>query len=188
MAEAEALKICSNGMILIGADAVVSFTDGTNESQTADAFYERTIRSALTEHRWNFSIGSYQASRDVEAPKTEFAYKYTLPAPILTIDKITPDWIEYELYAERTIHTDFKGELYVEGQYRIDETQMPDYFLEYVEARLAAKFAFPVVGDLVLAREMETLAKTYQLKAKAADSKQRKRVGIKKFPLIQVRG
>lgn len=188
MATAQALQICSNAMVLISADEVTSFTDGTNEARVASALYERTLRSALTEHRWNFCIDQFQASQRLAPAKSRFLKQYDLPSPILTLDRLTPDHIDYELFSERRILTDYDGELWVEGVWRVDETAMPDYFLEYMEYRLASKFAFPITADLSLAKEMESKADIFQKKAKAADSKQRKGVGIKKFPLIQVRG
>lgn len=188
MAESEALQICSNAMVLIAADSVVSFEDGTNESQVASALYERTVRSALCEQRWTFNTQSFQASKLVAPSDSDYKFKYQLPSPILTIDKLSPSHIQYELYAKRTIHTDYDGELWVDGQYRVDETEMPDYFLEYLEYRLAAKFAWPITSDQSVVTKMRAEAEIFMLKAKSADAKQRKKVGFKRFPLIQVRG
>lgn len=189
MAEAEALQICSRAMALINADNVVSFDDGTNEAQIADALYESTLRSVLTEHRWNFAVTQGQASKLLTPPGNRFALQYELPAPILAIDKIDPGHIEYELFASRKIYTSYDGEIWVEGVYRVDETQFPGYFTEYFEYRLAAKFAFPISADKGLAGTMQDAAKVYQKMAKSADSKQRKNVGFnKKFPLITARG
>lgn len=184
----DALAICSRAMVLISADNVTSFTDGTNESQVAAALYEPTLKSCLTEHRWNFAVLPGQASKLVDKPKQGFAFQYELPAPILSIDKVTPDHIPYELYANRKIFTDYDGEVWIDGIYRVDETAMPAYFIEYLEYRLAAKFAFPITADKTLAQAMSDSSKVHQKMAKSADSKQRKGVGIKKFPLILVRG
>lgn len=188
MATPEALRICSNAMTLIAADSVVSFTDGTNESQVAVALYERTLRACLTEHRWNFTIDQFQASQLVTKPKKKWSKQYQLPSTVLVIDKIYPEYIDYDLQSGKRILTNYDGELMVEGVWRVDESQMPDYFLEYLEFRLAAKFAFPITSDMSLAGSMADMAKQAQLRAKSADSKQRKGVGIKSFPLVDVRG
>lgn len=188
MAEHDALEICSRSMVLIGADNVISFEDGTNEAQVAAALYESTLRSALTEHRWNFAINQYQAAKLVAAPSVGYACQYELPAPILTIDRVIPGHIKYELFAQRKVYTSYDGELWVEGVFRVDESHFPGYFTEYLEYRLAAKFAFPVTADKGVAQAMQDAAKIYQKAAKAADSKQRKGVGIKNFSLIDVRG
>lgn len=188
MNKAEALKICSNAMVLIGADAVVDFNDGTNESQIAAALYEGTVRAVLTEHRWSFATTQGQASKLLTSPRSRFKLQYELPAPILSIDRIDPSHIRYDLYASRKIYTDYDGEVWVEGVYRVDETVFPGYFREYLEYRLAAKFAFPITADKGLAAAMVGEMMNYQKRAKSADSKQRKGVGIKRFPLIDVRG
>lgn len=188
MAISEALEICSRSMVLIGADNVISFEDGTNESQVSAALYESTLRSVLTEHRWNFATNQFQAAKLLTPPNVQYAHQYELPAPILTIDKVNPEHIKYELFSGRKIFTSFDGDLWVEGIFRVDESQFPGYFTEYLEYRLAAKFAFPITADKGITQAMQDASKVFQKSAKAADSKQRKGVGFKNFSLITVRG
>lgn len=183
-----ALGICSRAMALIGADNVNSFDDGTNEAQISSALYESTLVSALTEHRWNFATVQAQAVKLAQAPEDRFAIQYELPNPILTIDLVSPDRYPYELFSDRRIMTDYDGDLWVEGVFRVDESKLPGYFIEYLEYRLATKFAFPITADKGLAGSMQDLADRHQKRAKSADSKQRKGIGFKKFPLIQARG
>lgn len=187
MSTAQAISICSRAMTLIGADPVIDFDDGTTEAQVSSALYESTLRSVLTEHRWNFTIKQIQASKLSTTPSVGYQFKYSLPSPVLSIDKIIPMNISYELYASNEIHTDYDGELWVEGQFRVDESEFKDYFSEYLEYRLASKFAFPITADPTLASSMSDQASRHQKLAKSADSKQRKGVGFKRFSLVDVR-
>lgn len=190
MATDDALEISSRAMALLNADPVVQFDDGTNEAQLAAAFYEPTLVAALTEHRWNFACLQKQATKLVTPPSNKWALQYQLPANLLSLDNISPDTIQYELYAKQKLYTSYDGEIWVEGMFRVDETDMPPYFVEYFEYRLAAKFAFPISGDKSLAGAMESGAEKYKKLAKLADSKQRQGVGFKKnrLSLITARG
>lgn len=189
MAAEDSLLICSRALALINADNVVSFDDGTNEAQLSSIFYEPTLLSTLSEHRWNFAVKQAQMAKVAEAPDDRFSVQYDFPSQLLNIHDIYPDNIKYEIFGRRVL-TNYDGELWVEGMFRVDESIMPFYFTEYLEYRLAAKFAFPITGDKALAQAMESASNIYQKKAKLADSKQRKGVGFKsnQFSLVTVRG
>jgi hypothetical protein len=182
-----ALSICSSALILIGADTIETFEDGTNEALVAAQLYDNTLKSCLTEHRWNFAVDQKQASKLSTAPDNKWGVQYQLPSGLLMLDNTDPDWLKYELYNSERLYTDFDGELWIEGLFRVDESLFPYPFREYLEYRLAAKFAIPVADDEVLADRMLAQAEAYQRKAKLADSKQRKGVGFKRFPFTQVR-
>lgn len=189
MAESDALEISSRAMALIGADVVVEFDDGTAEASVASQLYESTLRAALTDHRWNFATQLHQCSKLVEAPPSRFSLQYQIPSNMLSIHRLEPDRIDYDLFGDK-IYTSYDGELWAEGVYRVDETLMPAYFVEYFEFRLAEKFAFPITADKNLAGAMGGQAEKFKRMARLADSKQRKGIGIlpNRFPLINVRG
>jgi hypothetical protein len=187
MNTALAVDICSSALVLIGADTIDTFEDGTNEALVAAKLYDNTVKSCLTEHRWNFAVDQKQASKLTAAPADKWSVQYQLPAGLLQLDDTNPNWIKYELYNSERLYSDFDGELWIEGTYRVDESLFPFAFREYLEYRLAAKFAIPVADDEVLADRMLSQAEAYQRKAKQADSKQRKGVGFKRFPFTGVR-
>ncbi len=188
MATADAVRLSKNALLLIGADEITSFTQGTNEAKVADAFYETTVGATLAERRWNFSVLQEQASLDVATPPNKWGYSYTLPAGLIKIHRVDPEWIPYELYGSQKLYTSYNGELYIDGQFRVDEEDFPDYFNEYLEARLAMKFVIPITDDEAKLTSITKLANELGRKARTADAQQRKGVGFKRFPITDARG
>ena len=188
MSEAEAVQISSNALLLIGADTINSFTDGTNEATVAAALYDRTVNAVLAEKRWNFTVFQRQASKLVAEPESKWQVAYVLPSTIIRIHRVDPEFIRYELYGGNQILTNFDGDLFIDGQFRVDELDWPDYFTEYVELRLAQKFIMPITDDEGKVAMIKDMVIDIGRKARTADGQQRKGVGVRAFPLIDSRG
>ena len=62
------IKICSRASLLIGGDAIQSFSDGTAEASVCDAMYEDMARSALTNCRWRFATDQATLVRLTNVP------------------------------------------------------------------------------------------------------------------------
>lgn len=181
-------EICSNACLLLGAEGINSFTDGSVEAEAADAFYERTLRALLTEKRWTFAIKQEQFSQLASTPVTNWDKAYQIPTDCLRIHRVYPDYISYELFGDEYVYSNYDGELIGEYTYRPNTNFLPDYFIELLESRLAVKFCMPITEDEKKLKVMKELEKDIMVRAKRADAQQRKGVGIKDFSLIQVRG
>ena len=55
-----AIDICNRGLILIGAEPMTSFDDGTTEARVSANVYEDILRTSLTNARWRFSTNQEQ--------------------------------------------------------------------------------------------------------------------------------
>ena len=86
--------------MLIGGSPIQSFTDGTTESDIADAVYEDIVRAALTSSRWRFATTQFQLNRLDDAPIGRWDSTYQLPSDSLMINAITVQDlpIEYNIY------------------------------------------------------------------------------------------
>ena len=49
------IDICSRALILIGAEPITSFDEGTTESLVSVNMYEDVARAALVNSRWRFT-------------------------------------------------------------------------------------------------------------------------------------
>ena len=188
MAALTDVKIASNACLLLGAENINSFTDGTVEAQAAAAMFERTLNSLLCERRWGFSIKQAQFSQLVDTPVTNWAKAYQIPTDFLKLWKIYPEYVGYELFGTDFVYSDFDGELIGEYTFRPDTEYLPDYFVELLEVRCATKFCMPITEDEKKLQTMMRLEQEIMIRAKRADAQQRKNVGIKNFPLIDSRG
>tara|TARA_R110000822_G_scaffold19419_4_gene63377 strand:+ start:1402 stop:1986 length:585 start_codon:yes stop_codon:yes gene_type:complete len=170
-----AIKICSRASILIGGDAIQSFTDGTTESDVAASIYEDIARSSLTNTRWRFATTQVQLSRLTDIPASRYSAAYQLPADFLMINSLTvnDNIIEYDTYTNKAfsnaVETDVVMADYV---FRVGEEHWPAYFVLAVELSLASLFAVSIARDAQLSNAMEARAEMQMRKARTLDSQQ----------------
>lgn len=180
------VEIASNALVLLGEEPIEAFDDDTVPANTMLRLYARTYKSLLTRRRWTFASGQSQLSKLLTAPSSRYQIAYQLPANMLDLLSVDPDYIQYDIYGKK-LYTDYDGELWIDHKYKPEENDLPDYFIEYMEAYLAMKAALPITEDVGKFNAMNALQKELAREARLADSKQRKNQGIKRFPLTQVR-
>ena len=159
--------------MLIGGDAIQSFTDGTAESSVADAIYEDIARSALTNTRWRFASNQADLVRLVAAPTGRWDAAYQIPATSLMISAVTVEEepIKYDTYGDKiycdAVSTDTVTADFI---FRADEADWPPYFTLAVEFAVASVFAISLARDAQLGTAMENRAERQFIKARRLDS------------------
>jgi hypothetical protein len=170
-----AIKICSRASLLIGGDAIQSFTDGTAESSVADAIYEDIARSSLTNTRWRFATNQAVLNRLSTAPTGRWDAAYQMPSGTLMLNAITVEEqaIEYDTYGDKVycdaVSTD---EIIADYIFRAEEVDWPPYFTLAVEFAVASVFAISLARDAQLGSAMENRAERQFIKARRLDSQQ----------------
>jgi len=170
-----AIKICSRASLLIGGDAIQSFTDGTAESSVADAIYEDIARSSLTNTRWRFATNQAVLNRLSTAPTGRWDAAYQMPSGTLMLNAITVEEqaIEYDTYGDKVycdaVSTD---EVIADYIFRAEEVNWPPYFTLAVEFAVASVFAISLARDAQLGSAMENRAERQFIKARRLDSQQ----------------
>jgi hypothetical protein len=170
-----AIKICSRASLLIGGDAIQSFTDGTAESSVADAIYEDIARSSLTNTRWRFATNQAVLNRLSTAPTGRWDAAYQMPSGTLMLNAITVEEqaIEYDTYGDKVycdaVSTD---EVIADYIFRAEEVNWPPYFTLAVEFAVASVFAISLARDAQLGNAMENRAERQLIKARRLDSQQ----------------
>ena len=169
------IKICSRASLLIGGDAIQSFTDGTAESSVADAIYEDIARASLTNTRWRFATNQAVLNRLSTAPTGRWDAAYQMPSGTLMLNAITVEEqaIEYDTYGDKVycdaVSTD---EVIADFIFRADEADWPPYFTLAVEFAVASVFAISPARDAQLGAAMENRAERQFIKARRLDSQQ----------------
>lgn len=148
------LSICSDAMIVLGEEAITSFSETGNAVTIASRLYDDVRDQLIQQYPWSWSIKKVQLARLAAAPTTEWKYKYQLPGDIMGVPQalfITSragarperDWEIYgsELYCSYE-------EVWIDYQYRPDEALFPPYFVRLLRAALAAEFAMPVTESV----------------------------------------
>jgi len=73
------VSICSDALLLIGAKAISSFNDGTDESSVCDRLYPDIRDSVLVTYPWSFGMKKVQLAQLITTPNSVWRYEYQLP-------------------------------------------------------------------------------------------------------------
>jgi len=169
------LQICSRGFLLVGGDPITSFSDGTAESDLADAIYEDVARSALTNTRWRFATKQEQIITSGASPLGRWEYEYNIPSDCLLLHAVTvgDNPIVYDVYGD-TIYANHgpKDTVIADYTYRASEVDWPPYFIIAVEYAMAAVFATSIARDVQLSSLFEQKANFHMASARRLDSQQ----------------
>lgn len=169
------IKICSRASLLIGGDAIQSFSDGTAEASVCDAMYEDMARSALTNSRWRFATDQAVLNRLAETPTGRWTAAYQLPSELIMLSAVTINEvpIKYDVYGSKVYCDESAGmELIADYVFRADESTWPPYFVTAVEYMMAAVLAVSVARDAQLASLMEQKADLQMRQARRLHSQQ----------------
>ena len=157
-------QVCNSALLLIGTQGLSSFEDGSAGAELAKAFFDLTYQSMLTESRWHF------ATRQQELVQIAGTTNYQLPQDCLYVVNSTVN--PYEIY-ERTILTDTNQIPTIEYIFEPDLQNVPPYFIQALEFKLAAKFAIPLTEDATKTSTYTALYQQEVKKAKYLDSTSR---------------
>ena len=171
------IDICNQGLVLIGANLVASFTDNTVESKVANQLYETTLRAMLTKARWRFATKQAQLTKVTTDPLDKWDSAYQIPNDAILIHTVTvsDNVIVFDRYNEE-LYTNTSSSDVVVCHYTFQphEKEFPDYFTQAVVFELASLFAGAIARNdqlsmlyqkrgqqqLVLARSMESQTQT----------------------------
>jgi hypothetical protein len=183
------VDICARALIMIGAQPISSFDDGSTEALVASNLYENITQSILCRHRWRFSTEQQQLSLLASAPTGRYEYAYQLPTSpdLLQLNTITVADIpiEYARYGDKIFVNgyDSQSALIADYIFRQDESEFPAYFKLGLEYTLASIFAGSVARDAAMIQQFSTLAERQILIAKNTDSQEvtNKKLSTKRF-------
>ena len=77
------VSICNKALLLLGAEAISSFSDGTPGAQACNTIYTEVKFSTMGIYPWSFTIAKTQLARDTVTPQNEWTYQYLLPNDML---------------------------------------------------------------------------------------------------------
>lgn len=196
------IKICSDALLMLGANPISSFTEGTDESNICDRLYPDIKIRTLTMYDWSFSFKKTQLARLVTIPTNEYKYEYQLPADIIgrpnavyntgSVDAYPQR--EYRLIGDKLL-TNYE-EVYIDYQYNVPEFALPHYFVQLLKYEMAWHLAMPITDQMNKSDYWRTVAEGtpgengrggYMRQAMNIDGQGSPTNAIQDFSLINVR-
>jgi hypothetical protein len=175
------IDICAQALVMIGAEPIASFEDGTTESIACENMYENTVREEMGRYRWRFATSQQLLSRlsDDDGPATKWDAAYQLPAgnPILLMPStvfVNDRPINFDRY-EDNIFCDAAAadSVYLEGVWRVDEQFWPAYFVSIIIYRMASLLAHSVGAQVDTAELLDRRAVRQGAIARSLDAQNR---------------
>tara|TARA_B100001113_G_C21040368_1_gene592053 strand:- start:457 stop:1056 length:600 start_codon:yes stop_codon:yes gene_type:complete len=170
------IDICARALVMIGAQPITSFTDGSTEALVANNVYEDITQASLTRHKWRFATNQKTLSLLTNTPVGRYDYAYQVPTnpEVLQINTITVNdyVIPYARYQDYIYVNSYgsSSTLVMDYIYRVDEAYFPPHFILALEYELASIFAGSVARDSAMIKQFKELAERQFLIAKNIDS------------------
>ena len=144
------VSICSDALILLGAKAISSFNDGTDEANACDRLYPDIRDSTLVMYPWKFSIKKVQLAQLITAPNSAWTYAYQLPGDRLAYPRAVretaspgaPLYKEWEIQGDQLLTN--ISTVFIDYQYSAPEYAWPQYFTQLMKYMLAWHLAEPI--------------------------------------------
>lgn len=148
------ISICSDALILLGAEPITSFTDGSDAAQACSRLYPDLRDSIISSYVWSWSLKKTQIARLSTPPINEWQYAYQLPGDMLSgVLAVfeTAGTAErsrrygWEIYGDRLL-TGMQT-VYIDYQQSVSETKMPVYFIRLLRTAMAAELAIVITDQ-----------------------------------------
>lgn len=170
------IDICAHALVMIGAEPLTSFTDGTTESKACSNLYETTVRDQLSRYRWRFASALVQLSRLDDEPVARWDAAYQLPTDMLSLTSVyvNDKPVDFDRFEDRVFcDVDSATEVYAEGIYRIDERFWPPYFITLIEYQMASLLAHSIAAQVDTADWLDKKAVRQAAIARTLDAQAR---------------
>ena len=161
------ISVASQALLLLRADAIDSFSDGSNEGDILTVMYDPHIQNILSIYPWTFATKKRQLNQDTVTPISEYPYSHIVPSDLLllwalfnTNSQGAAPVSDYDIYGTETarrIYSNYST-LYADYIFRASETVWPPYFEQFAVYSLASILAIPVTGNADLADMYDKMA------------------------------
>ncbi len=181
------LSICSSALLMIGADEITSFEEGSREAKLCANLYDVTRDELLQVYPWRFAAGQAQLAQLVDEPLFGFRHAYQLPSEILRL--IAADTEQEFRTFENRLYTNAPA-IRITYLFRPQESKMPAYFVRAVELKMAEILALALQEDVAKSRLMAEKSNQQIIRSRSIDAQQQTTANLPEhnFLLSNVRG
>ena len=184
------IDIANQGLVLVGANTIASFSDNNTESKVANQLYESTLKNLLTKARWRFASKQAQLSKSSTDPLDKWDAAYQIPTDALLIHTVTVanKVIAYDRYNEYLYtNTNTSDTVICHYTYQPHENEFPEYFVQCLVFELASLFAGAIARNDALSMLYQKRAVRQLQQARSSESQTQTTRRLNTSLLIEVR-
>lgn len=167
------LDIAQGACVLVGIDAISSFTQGTTEANLINENYEDFVEAELSLYPFRFAMKQQALDRLSDTPAGRWDAAYQIPGDCLLVRALTVNdkQIEFDRYDDM-IYCDagIDDVVVMDYTYRPDEALWSKSFVAIIKHRLCAALASGVAQMPDIAKVHEDKAEHILIKARHMDS------------------
>lgn len=162
----------------IGANPIVSLTEGSDNANAASDIYEDVRDELLRSHQWNFAAKRLKLGQSATTPPFGYDYQYPIPSDFVRVISVHDNEnalgvldyrLEYDDTDGRVIRTDAE-DVYLRYVSKVtDPNKFPADFRTALAYLLAVDFAITIAQSNTLSDRMVILARNAKSKARSND-------------------
>ena len=160
------VSICSQALLLLGANEITSFSDGTAPSAICSKLSPRVKSQTLGMYPWSFTLKKTQLGQLASTPTNVYSKEYQLPTDMFlgvpravyaslstgNLPKIT----DYEIQGDKLLTNETT--IVIDYQQLVAESAMPSYFVQMMIYQMAWHLAEPVTDQTTKSDYWKTVA------------------------------
>jgi hypothetical protein len=165
-------ELVNKALTLVGALPITNLDDDTNNARIVNRVYEISLRSILSECKWNFATKRVLLSQVTDTLAwydTGETYVYQKPADVVRIFGVSADDVTWREEGDFII-SDTSG-LGIRYVYYLDSpAKYPASFIDAFIDKLCADIAYMIVNSSTLGERFKTLYETVSLQRATSEN------------------
>ncbi len=142
------VSIANQALLLLGADTIASFSNGTAVGNALDIIYPKIKTTTLGLYPWTFTLKKAELARLSTAPTAHYLYQYSLPPDMInsvpravysSSAQGASTIIDWTIQGETLLTNNTS--IFVDYQQEIVEGKLPTYFVQLLVYQLAWNLA-----------------------------------------------
>ncbi|MCB2251793.1 hypothetical protein KTQ74_07805 [Pseudomonas chlororaphis] len=175
MTMATGVSICSNALLMLGAQTINDFADQVNldRAKLCANLYPTIRDDLIRQHPWNCCIKRIVLAPDAEAPAFGYSHSFELPADFMRVLEVSESGIQIDYLVEgRTIQADTTV-LELRYVFRNEsESTWDSSLVKLATLAMAAALAYPVTQSAAMQQTMEEKLEMSLRRARAVDGQE----------------
>ncbi|KAF1032965.1 MAG: hypothetical protein GAK37_00285 [Pseudomonas sp.] len=175
MGMATGVSICSNALLMLGAQTINDFSDQLNldRAKLCANLYPTVRDDLIRQHPWNCCIKRVVLAPDAAAPAFGYSHSFELPADFMRVLEVGENGIPIDYLVEgRTIQASTTA-LELRYVFRNEiESNWDSSLVKLATLAMAAALAYPVTQSAAMQQTMEEKLEMSLRRARAVDGQE----------------